>query len=66
MPTDMMLLILISEQIDKNPHKDKTGDWIKRRHELGTYQYIIKELIDEDRCGFKQMRKILQKSFKMR
>lgn len=60
----MMLLILLTELIDdEKSYKGKTHDLIKRRHELGAYQNITKELMVEDRCGLKQMFRMCVEDF---
>ena len=40
---------------DERPSRGKTREWLKRRSELGAYSTIVKELIIEDRLGFKSM-----------
>ena len=40
---------------DEGPSRGKTREWLKRRSELGAYSTIVKELIIEDRLGFKSM-----------
>ena len=58
MATDMLLPVILSELVDSDdekPRRTKTREWIKRRHQLGSFQNIIKELIVEDRYAFKEM-----------
>ena len=40
---------------DEKPWRGKTRDWIKRRRERGYFNNIIKELIIEERFGFREM-----------
>ena len=56
--TDMFLPVILSELVDydeEKPRRGKTREWIKRIHQLGSFQNIIKELIVEDRYAFKEM-----------
>ena len=53
--TDIFLPVILSKFVDSNdekPRRGKTWEWIKRRHQLGSVQNIIKELIVEDRYAF--------------
>ena len=52
MATDMLLPVIFSELVDSDDKKQtrgKTRKWIKRTHQLGSFQNIVKELIVEDR-----------------
>ena len=54
----MLYPVILSELIDSDderPSRGKTREWLKRRSELGAYYTIVKELIIEDRLGFKSM-----------
>ena len=58
MATYMLLPVILSELVDSDdekPRRGKTREWIKQRHQLGSFQDIIKELIVEDRYAFKEM-----------
>ena len=48
--TDILLPVILSELVDydKVLCRGKTLEWIKRRHQLGSFQNIIKELTVED------------------
>ena len=50
METDILLPVILSELVDydKMLCRGKTLEWIKRRHQLGFFQNIIKELTVED------------------
>ena len=55
---DLATLVVLSELIDSDdekPRRRKTREWIKRRREKGYFINIIKELIIEDRFGFREM-----------
>ena len=55
MATDMFLPVILSKFVDSNdekPRRCKTREWIKWRHQLGSVQNIVKELIVEDRHAF--------------
>ena len=54
----MLLSVILSGLVDsddKRSHRVKTREWIKRGHQLGSFQNIIKEVIAEDRYAFKEM-----------
>ena len=58
MATDTLLPVIISELVhsdDEKPRRGKTREWIKRRHQLGSLQNIIKELTVEDRYASTEM-----------
>ena len=40
---------------DEKPQREKTRNWIKRRHERGYFNNIIQELRIEDRFGFREI-----------
>ena len=64
--TDMLLPVILSELIDfddEKQHQGKTREWIKRRHHLGSFQNIIKELIVEDQYTFKGMFQLIVEDF---
>ena len=52
MATDMFLPKILSGLVDSD---GKMREWIKRRHQLGSFQNVIKELIVEDRYTFKEL-----------
>ena len=52
MATDMFLPKILSGLVDSD---GKMREWIKRRHQLGSFQNVIKELIVEDRYAFKEL-----------
>ena len=52
MATDMFLTKILSGLVDSD---GKMREWIKRRHQLGSFQNVIKELIVEDRYAFKEL-----------
>ena len=54
----MLLPMVLSELVesdDKKPRRGKTQEWTKWRYQLGSFQNIIKQLIAEDQCAFKEM-----------
>ena len=58
MATDMLLPVTLSKLVDSDdekPRRGNTREWIKRRHHLGSFHNIIRELIVEDRYAFKEM-----------
>ena len=68
MAADMLLPIVLSELADSDDEKrrrGKTRDWVRRRDELGMYATLIKELIVEDRCSFKQMFRMSVEDFEI-
>ena len=65
--TGMFLPMILSELVDSDdekPWQGKMREWIKRRHQLGSFQNIIKELIVEDRYAFKEMIWVSLEEFK--
>ena len=62
----MLYPVILSELIDSDderPSRGKTREWLKRRSELGAYSTIVKELIIEDRLGFKSMLRMSLEDF---
>ena len=58
MASDMLLPIILSELVDSDDERPRTGktrEWIRRRSQLGLYKTLIKELIIEDPLSFKEM-----------
>ena len=57
MATDMLLPVIseLAYSDDEKPRRGKTREWIKRRHQLGSFQNIVQKLIVEDRYVFKEM-----------
>ena len=56
MATDMLLPVILSELVDSDDEEPgKSREWIKWRHQLGSSQNIIVELIVEDRYAFKKI-----------
>ena len=54
----MLLPVVLSELVDSDnqkPPRGKTGEWIKQRHQLGSFQNIIKQVIVEDQYAFKEI-----------
>ena len=48
-----MILLELVDSDDEKPCQGKTQEWIKQRHQLGSFQNIIKEFIVEDQYPFK-------------
>ena len=64
----MLYPVILSELIDSDderPSRGKTREWLKRRSELGAYSTIVKELIIEDRLGFKSMLRMSLEDFEL-
>ena len=56
--TDIVRLVVLNELMDSDdekPQREKTRNWIKRRHERGYFNNIIQELRIEDRFGFREI-----------
>ena len=54
----MLLPVVLSELVDSDnqkPRRGKTVEWIKQRHQLGSFHNIIKQVIVEDQYAFKKM-----------
>lgn len=60
MAADILLPVILSELVDydKMLCRGKMLEWIRRRHQSGSFQNIIKELTVEDRYAFKEMFRI--------
>ena len=67
MASDILLPMILSELVDSDdekPCRGKTREWIKQRHQLGSFHYTIEELIVEDRFAFKEMFRMIVEDFK--
>ena len=49
------ILSMLVNSDDEKPRRGKTREWIKWRHQLGSFHSIIKELNVDDRYAFKEM-----------
>ena len=68
MATGVLLPVILSELVDSDdekPRRGKTREWIKRRHQLVSFQNIIKELIVEDRYAFQKCFRLVWRTSKL-
>ena len=66
--TDMFLPVILSELVDSDDVKPRQGitrQWIKWRHQLGSFHNIIKKLTAEDRYTFTEMLRMSVEDFEI-